>query len=409
MRSLSVVERKLIIIQTLDILAYSLAGMFVTVFFFAQSDVATTALFRAIAFASMAFFYALSGWLLRYMSSGVLMKAGLFSGALFYLLLFILRETSTRWFVPLAILDGLAGGLYWAGFNVNQYILSSAGRRIAYFGWGQATFQFANAVGPALGGFIITAVGATAFGIMGGYVTLFFVVSIVSVLAALVIGQLPSHDIPHFSYLHIIKHRRSRGWKLVLGQQAALGMYDVTLGTIISILFFLIVQNEAQLGVLFTAGALIATLSSIVVTRALVRFPSSYWIGVIGAAIAILVFALWQNMVGAWLMIGISGLTVPFMLTKLSTSYFEGLDAAAGTWQQKYHMMIERDSLLAILRMVSFLLLFVFVQFGDEITLARTYLFILPILPLVIGFLLHASSRTKSTPIPVTATSPIVS
>lgn len=109
MRSLSVAERKLLFIQTLDILAYSLAGMFVTVFFFAQSDIATTALFRATAFASMAFFYGLSGWLLRYVSSGALMKIGLFGGALFFLSLFVLRESSVTWFVPLAILDGLGG------------------------------------------------------------------------------------------------------------------------------------------------------------------------------------------------------------------------------------------------------------------------------------------------------------
>lgn len=401
MKSLSPEERKLLFIQTLDILAYSLAGMFVTVFFFAQSDIATTVLFRAIAFASMAFFYGLSGWLLRYMSSGILMKVGLVSGALFYALLFILRDTSITWFVPLAILDGLGGGLYWAGFNLNQYILSAAGRRVAYFGWGQATFQFANALGPALGGWIITVVGGTAFGIIGGYVTLFFVVSMVIILAALVIGQLPSHEIPYFSYRHIFQHRRSRAWKLVLGQQAALGLYDVTLGTIISILFFLIVGNEAQLGVLFTAGALIATLSSIVVTRALVRFPSSYWVGVIGAASAIVVFAFWQNMIGAWLMIGISGLTVPFMLTKLSTSYFEGLDAAPGKWQHKYHLMIERDCLLAILRMTSYLVLFFFLQFGDEIPLARMFLFILPVFPLAIGVLLTLQSRTRPSAIPM--------
>ena len=41
MASLSSDERKLLIIQGLDMLAYALAGIFVTVFFFTNSDLRT--------------------------------------------------------------------------------------------------------------------------------------------------------------------------------------------------------------------------------------------------------------------------------------------------------------------------------------------------------------------------------
>ncbi|MEK7119277.1 MAG: hypothetical protein AAB457_00670 [Patescibacteria group bacterium] len=110
MKSLSQDERKLLIIQGLDILAYSLASIFVTVFFFANSDLKTTVLYRAISFASMAFFMGAAGWTLRKFSSGLHMKVALFSGAFYYFLLFLLRQESVHYIIPLAILDGFTGG-----------------------------------------------------------------------------------------------------------------------------------------------------------------------------------------------------------------------------------------------------------------------------------------------------------
>ncbi len=395
MKSLSVGERQLLFIQTFDILAYMIASVFVTLFFYSHSDLATTALFRAVMFASMTIFFGLSGKLLRYVSSGVLIRMGIVGGALYFLLLFLLREESVDWFVPLGILDGFAGGVFWAGFNLNQYILSSAGRRVAYFGWGQALFQLAVGLGPAIGGAIITMAGSTTLGKTGGYVTLFIVVSLLLLLVAILVGKLPGHEMPAFRYRHILYHRRSRLWKIVLAQQAALGLYDVSLGTVLSILYYLIVQHEGKLGLMYSVGALLAALSSIAVTRLLVRFPQSFWIGAVGSAIAITLFALQPNALGVWLIIAVSGLTVPFMMTKFSTAYFDALDRAPGSWQHKFHLMIERDGILGIFRTISYILLFLLLQFGDEITIARSLLFVLPVLPLTIGALLHLSSRLQ--------------
>jgi hypothetical protein len=57
--------------------------------------------------------------------------------------------------------------------------------------------------------------------------------------------------------------------------------------------------------------------------------------------------------------------------------------------------MIERDGLLAIFRMISYLVLFALLQVGDEIAIARTMLFVLPAFPLAIGVLLQLSTRLQ--------------
>lgn len=397
MKNLSPDERKLLLIQGLDILAASLAGIFVTVFFFAHGDLKITTLYNIAAFVSMTFFYGLSGWTLRYVSSGVLMKLSLVSGSLFYLLLFFLKDQSVAYVVPLGILSGFSGGNFWASYNLNQYILAHAARRISYFGWAGAIFSLASAVGPGLGGLIITLVGKTSLGVMNGYLVLFFLVALINVVTVFIIGKLPSHRTLHFSYRHIWEHQRTKNWKLVLGQQGMLGLYDIAIGTVTSVLFFIILKNEADLGLILTMASAFSVVASLYAIPLLKNYPSAFWVGVVGSTVSIIVFALFQSPIGVWLFIAISGFTAPILSNKLSTVYFHALDETQENWQEKYHLLLERDIVLGVFRTVSFIALFVLLQFGPEIQLAKAWLLLLPIMPLAIGYLIqitHAPEKT---------------
>lgn len=398
MRDLSGDERKLLIIQGFDILAASLAGIFVTVFFYSHGDLKTTTLYNIAAFASMTLFYGLSGLVLRYVSSGTLMKLSLVAGSVFYLLLFFLNEHSIAYVIPLGILSGFSGGNFWAAYNLNQYILTHSGSRISYFGWGGAIFNLANALGPALGGLIITLVARTSLGVTNGYLVLFFLVAILNIITVFIIGKLPSHGIPNFSYRHIWEHRRTSRWKLVLGQQGVLGLYDIAIGTVTGILFYVILKNEADLGVLLTVASVFSMVASLYAIPLLKKYPSAFWIGAVGGAISIIVFTQFHSPVGVWLFIAISGFTVPVLSNKLSVVYFDALDQAEGSWQEKYHMLLERDIVLGVMRTLSFIGLFILLQFGNEIQLAKAWLFLLPILPIAIGFLIQKTLATYVNP-----------
>lgn len=393
MRSLSTEERKLLIIQGFDILAYSLANIFVTVFFFANSDLKTTTLFRAISLASMTFFYGLSGWTLKKISSGTLMKIGIVAGAIFYLLLFILKGKSIALFIPLGILDGFSGGNYWAGYNINQYILTNQGKRLEYFGWGMAIVNFMGVIGPIWGGVIITLVGKASLSISNGYAALFFLVFVILAGMISLVGKLPSHEAPDFQYRHIWHHQRSFEWKLILTQQSFLGFYDLAISTVTGILLFLIVKGEFLLGAVTTIAALLATGSSLVSIKLLNKQKNLFWIGSLGTAFAIAFFAFNQNYLGLWSFTILSSLTAPLLLNTLSVEFLHAVDRIHGSWKEKYHVLLERDILLGTLRTLSYICLFVFLQFGDEIKLARIWLLFLPIIPLALGFLLQKSIK----------------
>ena len=147
--------------------------------------------------------------------------------------------------------------------------------------------------------------------------------------------------------------------------------------------------KESALGFLFTVAALISTAASILSIRVLKKFPNGFWIGAIGTAFAIAWFALFQNLLGVWIFLIVSSLTGPFLFNTMDVEFFNAVDSAPGTWQNKYHMMLEQPVLFCFMRTVSYIILFMMLQFGDEIAISRLWLLMLPILPLAIGVLLH--------------------
>lgn len=393
-------EKNLMLIQAMDYFTYSLANIFVTVYFYAHSDLKTTVLYNIVLFTNLLFFYVASGWTLKKVSSAFLIRIGLASSALFYFLLFVLKEQSLNFVIPLGIISGFGAGNYWAGFNLNQYIFTNKEKRVEYFGSISGIINLLQAVAPLIGGVIITLTKSRQiFGIEAGYTLLFFIVFLILAVMVLVVGKLPSHECPNFSYGHIISHKRSKAWKLILWQQAILGLYDVSLGIVIGILFYLIVKSEFNLGGTQTIAALLGAIASIISIRLLNKNNNYYWVGAVGLAIGIGLFAIFQNWFGVLLFILITGFCAPFLNNWISIVYFKTMDTIDSSWKEKYHLMLERDMALGIPRILSCVFLFIFLQFGDQVQLARTWLYFLPFLPLILGFLLWKMKPNAKLPL----------
>lgn len=387
-------EKNLMIIQAIDYFSAALAGIFVTVYFFSHSDLKTTIFYNLIVYITLLFFYVASGWTLKKVSSAFLIRFSLISSALFYLALFLLKEQSIKFIIPLGLLFGFSRGNYWAGFNLNQYIFTNKEKRVEYFGSATGVINFLSAVAPFIGGTIISLViSFSMFGREGGYSFLFFIVFILLMIMVFLVGRLPSHDIPNFSYKHIVLHKRLKSWGLILQQQFILGLYDTSLVAVTSILFFLILKNEFNLGGAQTIAYILGALGSIISIKVLNKNKNFYWLGSLGLAIGIGAFATWQNLYGIFLFILITGFFAPFLNNWLTTVYFKTMDEINNQWTEKYHLMLERDIALGTPRILSFLFLFIFLQFGDQIQLARFWLYLLPFFPLTLGYLLNKINR----------------
>lgn len=386
-------EKNLILIQGISYFSSGLAGIFVSVYFFSHSDLKTTIFFNLLLYVSLLFFYVSSGWTLKKVPSAFLIRTGLFASALFYLALFILKEESVKYIIPLGLLSGFSSGNYWAGFNLNQYIFTNKKRRVEYFGSVTGIINFLSSLAPFIGGSIIS------FGILfnlfdrdTGYSILFLFVFILLLTVALLAGKLPSHEIPNFSFSHVLFHKRLSSWKLILWQQFFLGIYDTSLKSVTGILFFLILKNEFNLGGTQTIAYILGTLGSFISIKALKKNQNYYWLGSLGMAAGIGFFALTQNLSGIIFYILLTGFCAAFLDNWLSTVYFKNLDAVKTHWTEKYHLMIERDLALGIARILSFLFLFIFMQFGSQIKFAQSSLYFLLFIPLILGVLLNKNN-----------------
>ncbi|OGF99416.1 hypothetical protein A2153_00855 [Candidatus Gottesmanbacteria bacterium RBG_16_38_7b] len=345
----------------------------------------------------MVFWYALSGITLKYISSGILIKFVLFCSALFYLWIFLTKENSINYLFPLGFLNGFIMGNYWSALNLNQYIFTHQQRRIKYFGLSLALMNLFQAIGPAIGGVIIFLGNRyLSFINFAGYSLLFLSVSLILFGLSLLVGKLPRHDKIDFSYKQIVKSKRKKDWKLILLQQAVLGSYDTSLMIVVIILSFVIVKHEIILGYTQTLAFILGSIGGLMGAKYLQVNNNLYWIGSIGIFVGILIFALFQNLFGLLLFILITGLTAPFLDTWVSTIYFQALDKNIVNWQKQYYLMIERDLILGLTRVVSLLLLFLLINTGNQIKLARIWLYILLFLPLILGLLIREYEKLKT-------------
>jgi MFS transporter, YQGE family, putative transporter len=407
MTSLNREERHLIAIQGLDYFASGLASIFVTIFLFAHSDLRTTVLFQLLMFSSLLVFFVLSGWSLQKFSSGTHMKVGIASAAIFYFLLFLLQGNTIHYLVPLAIFNGFGSGIYWAAFNFNQYIFSNAAKRERYFGYSLAVVNFLSALSQFLGGIVITVTATKlSLGIGTGYATLFFLVFLILAFMVFFIGKLPKHEVPSFSYRHLFSKKCPITWKLVLWQHALMGLFDVSLDTIAGILFYLILKQEVLIGAAQTVGIILGAVGGLISAKLLEKQHQYFWLGSIGIALALTMFAFMQNTTGLWIFVVVSGFCSPFLKTWISSVWFKTMDTIHEHWKNKYHLLMERDISLGLCRILSLIFLYVYLAYGDQVVLARQWLTVLPLLPLAIGILLHMCGKTTDS---VTAENPPLS
>ncbi len=395
MPTLNPEERNMILIQGLDFFTASLSGIFVSVFIFINSDLRTTLFQLIIMNLSFLFFYMASGWAFKKIQSATLIKVSLGISTMYFLILFLLKERVIQYLIPLSVISGFGGGIYWAAFNLNQYALSSKESRVKYFGWSQAVLNAFQAIAPILGGAIIAITGnRLLFGVRAGYSVLFLVVSLIYLLMLILFQKLPKHNPISFSYKHIIDHKRSEAWVNVLCQQFLFGMYDVIYGTTLGILIYLIVKGEFILGTIQTMSFIACTIGSILAIKVLQRYKHGYWIGVIGQSVGIIMFVLNQNPLGIIFYI-ITGIITPLLNTKLSTVSFQAMDQDNRHISEKYYLLTEQAFVLLSARILSNILLFIIIGYGNQVQLAKTSLFILPVFPLAIGLLLQRYEQRK--------------
>jgi len=379
-------EKLLIKIQTLFYFAGSIAGIFLNLFLFQLGNFRAVVTFDVIALTLLVTMYVASGKLLKRFSSRTLIRLGFGFFILENLMLFLLRERAIDFLVPLAIIAGLGHGCFWPGNNLSVYILTHTETRNSYLGKLNFWINIALGLGPILGGSIIYVANIYSLKV-NGYASLFLLVALIDIYLVILASNLPRFSGVDFSYRHLLRHKRSWNWKTILKENFLYGLWDVGFNAISGVLIYLIVTSEFTVGTIKTITALVFAVGSMWAGHVLQKNKFAFVYATIISSIGLLIFGLQQNWLGIVSLVLITNIFQPYLNISVSKMFYDTIDKVKEPWQSKYHFLIERDFALGVGRVMNYLILLQFFKPENQIAIAKTWVLVIPILPLIIGFL----------------------
>ncbi|MBI4035147.1 MAG: MFS transporter, partial [Candidatus Chisholmbacteria bacterium] len=338
-------------------------------------------------FLSLLIIYILSGYWLKNYSARTLIKLGNLVWIVFLVLLIFLKQRSIEFLVPLGIINGISGGLFWSGFNLHQYLTTHQQDRDYFFGIQEFWSNLARITGPILGGLIITFgnyINPTQS--LFGYYLLFGITTIIVAIATKYTWGFPRFSGVDFKLLQLkqILHHNPP-LKSILFQQALLGLRDVSLGTLVSIITFLILKQELNVGIYNSVIGLFTAIGAFAAGKLLnsyTRIKLSF-LGALSLSLSTLILTLSPNLIGltSFSLLGIPGL---FFWITLGTLFYTVADLDHKPWRLKYAYLVNRDIVLGVARILSYVILWwLFTSFSQAVVI-QWWLIFISFLPLLI-------------------------
>jgi MFS transporter, YQGE family, putative transporter len=226
-----------------------LAGAFLSIFLWrASHDLAPIALYSGLCALMIPAAFVANGLVWRGIGAGASIRLGLFGCGCSYLVILMLGKDAPHWVVLLGLLRGVAEGFYWSGFHLVTYDTTSDRDRDRYFGAQATASLFLTATLPPAAGAIIVA-GTRVGGTYCGYQLVFALSAVVLMAAMVLAGRLPSSARQRLSLRRVATlARRNPDWRWVTRARLADGFTGSLIGLVLTILMFLVLKNEQQVG-----------------------------------------------------------------------------------------------------------------------------------------------------------------
>jgi MFS transporter, YQGE family, putative transporter len=226
-----------------------LAGTFLSIFLWrASHDLTPIAVYSGLSALMIPAAFLANGLLWRGLGAGASIRLGLFGCGLSYLVILMLGNDAPHWVLVLGLLRGVAEGFYWSGFHLVTYDTTSDRDRDRYFGAQATAGLFLTATLPPAAGAIIVA-GTHVGGAYRGYQLVFALSAVVLMAAMVLAGQLPSSARQRLSLRRVATlARRNPDWRWVTRARLADGFTGSLVGLVLTILMFLVLKNEQQVG-----------------------------------------------------------------------------------------------------------------------------------------------------------------
>lgn len=270
---------KFLTVHTLFLIMTTLPGIFINTFLMAQTDdINIVLMYNGIFFIVGASTMVLAAYVLRRFNPGIVMVIGIVFYNMLYLILLILQEDASQYFILLGMVIGIADGFYWISYGTLLATCTRLENRDKGLAVISISGSVVNLVVPLFSGFLISHISGTK-----GYLTVFglaFSVALLTACTALTLpkGQSAKEPVQYKNTFALIRKESCLQFGL-LGQ-CGKGIREGTFTFIMGTLLFKLVQNELLIGFNTFLSAIAAILSFAIVTRVLTRYNRAKYMGI---------------------------------------------------------------------------------------------------------------------------------
>ncbi|MFC4599115.1 MFS transporter [Cohnella hongkongensis] len=341
----------------------SMSGLFLNLYLWRLTeDLTINGMFNLIVYGVTPAAFAVGGWIAKKKDRMVTYRLGIASITVFFLVVIFAQENVVVYYPLFGVLNGFALGLYWTGYIVLMYDVTTIRNRSRFMGVNMIVFNSAGLAGPALSGFLIG-----LFEGLSGYLLIFGFASALFGLASLFslkIRAVPAHHRSYYLSFAGPMMKKSRLWLKSLIAFFLLGLSQGLMLFLPNILMFQTVGREDQVGYLtvFFALLTIATGYAISRRRKPVRIRRELTAAslciVAGAAVLFVDIKLWTVV----LFMSIYSIMAPFIVNMLTTYYYSVMDELPLKGLFRIESVVVRELFLNVGRVLSILTLILFVK-----------------------------------------------
>lgn len=239
--------RILLLVNGLFVTASVLSGTFLGIYIWkAAHDFVLLGWFTLLSHVMMALTFWTAGYWCKRGRNGTCLRVGVAVSAAFYGLVLLLGQQAVQYVWLLGLVQGLAIGLFWLGFNIVYFEATDAGNRDRFNGLAGVIGSLVGMAAPWCSGFLISRMeGETGYRIM-------FAVSVGIFVAGACVSFWLHNRKPQGRYDWRLPLRiwtlPDTPWRPVLGALMAQGFRETVFAVMIGLLVFIRTGSEMKLG-----------------------------------------------------------------------------------------------------------------------------------------------------------------
>ncbi|MFD0961378.1 MFS transporter [Paenibacillus chungangensis] len=343
----------LLIVQALYGVANALSGTFLPVYLWkASQSYSVIGWFTLAQYVVGGLTFWLAGkWVKEYNKMNSL-RAGIALSGLFYCAVLLLEDAASSWIVPLGILSGMAGGLFWLAYNVVYFEITEPDTRDRFNGWAGLLGAAAGIVAPWTSGLVITSMQGVK-----GY-RLIFTISLaifaVSVSLSFFLKKRQGDGAYNWKHGWMQLKQKGNPWRRMLPAIAAQGIREGVFMFLVGLTVYTATKDESKLGMYSLITSFVALLSFWLVGRWLKK-GGRKWAMLVGVImLGVVILPLFQGVTYTTLLLfGVgTSLFMPLYIIPMTSRVFDLIGQTEESATEREEFVVLREGGLTFGRLI---------------------------------------------------------